>query len=112
MKQFSLSALALTVLFLVLYVSLVHALSFLSLTGTAPEVIAQWQSWLEPFLALTSVLDPPLKVKVPEVWLKLPEPAMPPPDRTKLVLAPLFMVNVLLLPIVKFPGLLKATTGL
>jgi ABC-type transport system involved in multi-copper enzyme maturation permease subunit len=52
-------ALALTVLFLVLYIILVHALSFLELAGASPEAIAQWQSWLEPFIALTNVLDPP-----------------------------------------------------
>jgi hypothetical protein len=44
-------ALALTVLFLVLYLCLVKALGF----WPAAE---PWQSWLEPFSALRSVLDP------------------------------------------------------
>src|SRR5207245_10571805 len=45
-------ALALTVLFLVLYLFLVQAL------GKLP--VESWQSWLDPFLALSSVLEPPL----------------------------------------------------
>ncbi len=45
-------ALALTVLFLVLYLCLVHALALV------PQV-QDWQNWLEPYLALEQVLDPP-----------------------------------------------------
>jgi hypothetical protein len=45
-------ALALTVLFLVLYLCLVQAL------GKLP--FESWQSWMDPFLALSSVLEPPL----------------------------------------------------
>jgi hypothetical protein len=60
-------ALALTALFLVLYVCLVRALSLVpALVGTfsggaqadARLNIEQWQQWLDPFLALQSVLDP------------------------------------------------------
>lgn len=62
-------ALALTVLFLVLYLCLVQALAKVPLlvewfsgtdnylTGPAME---SWQQWLDPFLALGSVLEPPL----------------------------------------------------
>jgi ABC-type transport system involved in multi-copper enzyme maturation permease subunit len=58
-------ALALTVLFLVLYICLVHALSFapsllalLGVDGTqAVAVVEMVQRWLEPFVALQSVLD-------------------------------------------------------
>src|SRR5262249_35225456 len=54
-------ALALTVLFMVLYFCLVHALSLLPwISGgsiTAGE-IARLQSWLEPLLALQAVVEP------------------------------------------------------
>jgi ABC-type Na+ efflux pump permease subunit len=52
--------LALTVLFLVLYLCLVHALSALpALVSAVPEqAVASAQQWLEPFLALQSVLEP------------------------------------------------------
>ncbi len=52
-------ALALTVLFLGLYLSLVQGLGLLILFGAAPHDVARWQSWLQPFLALNQVLDPP-----------------------------------------------------
>jgi ABC-type Na+ efflux pump permease subunit len=45
-------ALALTVLFLVLYLCLIQVLSRLP--------VESWQSWMDPFLALRSVLEPPL----------------------------------------------------
>src|SRR5262249_50958426 len=60
-------ALALTVLFLVLYVCLVQALSLVpwlaGLLGVSSdmvssETIRRWQRWLQPFLALQSVIDP------------------------------------------------------
>lgn len=54
-------ALALTVLFLVLYLCLVHALSVLPyLTDlVSVDTVRMLQGWLEPFLALQSVLEPP-----------------------------------------------------
>ncbi len=59
-------ALALTVLFLVLYLCLVHALSvlpaLLGLVGLggwlSPETVARLQVWLEPFLAMQTVVEP------------------------------------------------------
>ncbi|HEY7315329.1 MAG TPA: ABC transporter permease [Gemmataceae bacterium] len=53
-------SLALTVLFLVLYLCLVHGLSVLpSMTSRLSEAdVRRWQEWLEPFLALRSVQDP------------------------------------------------------
>jgi hypothetical protein len=60
-------ALALTVLFLVLYLCLVQGLaevpilvSWLGRTGeSGPELLVEsWQKWLNPFLALQSVLEP------------------------------------------------------
>src|SRR5205807_3675211 len=60
-------ALALTVLFLVLYLCGVQALSLVpwlaSLLGVSSETVSsaaigRVQSWLQPFLALESVLDP------------------------------------------------------
>jgi ABC-type transport system involved in multi-copper enzyme maturation permease subunit len=53
-------ALALTTLFLVLYLCLVHALSALPLlSGAVPAAaIEQWQTWLEPFLAYQAVVEP------------------------------------------------------
>jgi ABC-type transport system involved in multi-copper enzyme maturation permease subunit len=69
-------ALALTVLFLVLYLCLVHALTFfpdlvswwLDKIGWSEEYqvaftaedITQWQSWLLPYMALQEVLEPPV----------------------------------------------------
>jgi ABC-type transport system involved in multi-copper enzyme maturation permease subunit len=50
-------ALALTVLFLVLYLCLVHGLALLP--GLDHTTVAAWQSWLEPYLALQQVLAPP-----------------------------------------------------
>jgi ABC-type Na+ efflux pump permease subunit len=46
-------ALALTVLFLVLYLCLVQGLAQL-------PFLESWQKWMDPFLALNSVLEPPL----------------------------------------------------
>src|SRR5262249_55800174 len=63
-------ALALTVLFLVLYLCLVQVLAKVPLlvdwfTGGGsyklPFVVESWQRWLDPFLALKSVLEPPLQ---------------------------------------------------
>jgi ABC-type transport system involved in multi-copper enzyme maturation permease subunit len=53
-------ALALTTLFLVLYLCLVHSLSALPLLTSAvtPADIEQWQTWLEPFRALLAVVEP------------------------------------------------------
>src|SRR5262245_57205936 len=59
-------ALALTVLFLVLYLCLVHALSvlpfLLQLVGLGgwlnPAAVVRWQTWLEPFLAMQTVVEP------------------------------------------------------
>jgi len=58
-------ALALTVLFLVLYLCLARGLGLLILAGelagwssyVPPETILEWQSWLEPFMALDRVLS-------------------------------------------------------
>ncbi len=54
-------ALALTVLFLVLYFCLIHALALLPgfFSWITPDDVAQWQSWLLPYLALQQVLEPP-----------------------------------------------------
>src|SRR5262249_26686307 len=54
-------ALALTVLFLVLYFCLVHALALLPdyVASIAPSDIAEWQSWLLPYVTLGDVLEPP-----------------------------------------------------
>jgi hypothetical protein len=50
-RERTFQSLALTVLFLVLYLCLVRALAFV-------PGAARWQSWLDPFLALGIVLDP------------------------------------------------------
>jgi ABC-type Na+ efflux pump permease subunit len=60
-------ALALTVLFLVLYFCMVHALDLLPLLplGSGQLDVASvslWQSWLEPNLALQQVVTPPSEV--------------------------------------------------
>jgi len=54
-------ALALTVLFLVLYFCLVHALALLPgfVSRITPAQVDQWQSWLLPYVALQEVLKPP-----------------------------------------------------
>lgn len=60
-------ALALTVLFLVLYLCLVHALSLLPTLchlvgwegGLRAETVARWQTFLQPYLALQEVVEPP-----------------------------------------------------
>ena len=54
-------ALALTVLFLVLYFCLVHALALLPnyVDSITPSDVARWQSWLLPYFALQDVLEPP-----------------------------------------------------
>lgn len=54
-------ALALTVLFLVLYLCLVRALGLLSLLPGdffSSNTIEHYQAWLEPFLVVESILDP------------------------------------------------------
>jgi len=53
-------SLALTVLFLVLYLCLVRGLSVLpALTGRlSPADVQRWQAWLDPFQALQTVQDP------------------------------------------------------
>ncbi|HMF16214.1 MAG TPA: ABC transporter permease [Gemmataceae bacterium] len=54
-------ALALTVLFLVLYFCLVHALALLPqyVSGITQDEVDQWQSRLLPYVALQEVLEPP-----------------------------------------------------
>ena len=54
-------ALALTVLCLVLYLVLVHALSLLPALSSwfDPDTVDQWQRRLEPFLAMQQIVDPP-----------------------------------------------------
>jgi hypothetical protein len=55
-------ALALTVLFLVLYICLVHALGIIpEFVGSAAPAVAVVQRWLEPFLALHTVVVPDLQ---------------------------------------------------
>jgi ABC-type transport system involved in multi-copper enzyme maturation permease subunit len=60
-------SLALTVLFLVLYPCLVQSLSFLPWTADffpylggwiSAESVSRWQQWLQPFVALQSVVEP------------------------------------------------------
>jgi ABC-type transport system involved in multi-copper enzyme maturation permease subunit len=53
-------ALALTTLFLMLYLCVVHGLSALALLGVGvpTRTIEQWQTWLEPFLAFQGVVEP------------------------------------------------------
>jgi hypothetical protein len=60
-------SLALTLLFLVLYLSVVQGLSLLPLLGQrfpaleewlTPEAVDRWQHWLHPFVALQSVVEP------------------------------------------------------
>lgn len=70
-REKTFQALALTVLFLVLYICLVQALTLVpwllglvALQPPATETITMWQTWLQPFLALESVLDPPLEQAV------------------------------------------------
>lgn len=55
-------ALAMTVLFLVMYLCLVHAVSLLPriTSNVAASDVRNWQNALEPFLALGEVVDPPL----------------------------------------------------
>src|SRR5439155_12905852 len=93
----------------------------------APIVSATLRS-----LRVGSVLEPPVKLKVPEVWLNEPFPVMAPPASVNVPLfivmapasaktppfwlnawlPPLLIVNVLLAPIVRLPALLKGTEGL
>lgn len=58
-------ALALTVLLLVLYVALVYMLGLVPLVfaGIDAEAVFGVQTWLEPFLALYTVLDPELEAR-------------------------------------------------
>jgi ABC-type transport system involved in multi-copper enzyme maturation permease subunit len=60
-REKTFQALALTVLFVVLYLCLVHALGILPLVGPHlnEQAIGQVQAWLEPYLALEHVLAPP-----------------------------------------------------
>jgi hypothetical protein len=60
-------SLALTVLCLMLYFCLVHGLALLPVLSSwladgppavSPETVSEWQTYLEPFLALDQVLDP------------------------------------------------------
>lgn len=54
-------SLALTVLFLVLYLCLVEGLSVLAGLGwLSRSAVAQWQQWLGPYQALLAVLEPPV----------------------------------------------------
>jgi ABC-type Na+ efflux pump permease subunit len=54
-------ALALTVLFIVLYWCLVRGLVVLSVwPGVAATTVADWQEWLDPLAAMQSVLEPPV----------------------------------------------------
>jgi len=64
-REKTFQALALTVLFLVLYVCLVQALGFLpGLTESiTPGAVARWQTWLQPYLALGQALEPPKEVQ-------------------------------------------------
>jgi ABC-type transport system involved in multi-copper enzyme maturation permease subunit len=58
-REKTFQALALTVLFLVLYVCLVRALGVLpALLGVNELTVAAWQQWLDPLAALQTVLDP------------------------------------------------------
>jgi ABC-type Na+ efflux pump permease subunit len=59
-------ALALTVLFLVLYFCLVHALALLPayVAWITPHDVDQWQSRLLPYVALQEVLEPPAVIPI------------------------------------------------
>jgi ABC-type transport system involved in multi-copper enzyme maturation permease subunit len=59
-RERTFQALALTVLFLVLYLCLVRGLSVLpAVTGqVSPADVQRWQEWLDPFQALRTVQDP------------------------------------------------------
>src|SRR5437868_15472987 len=63
-REKTFQVLALTVLFLVLYLCLVRGLTLLPvLVPWLRDVnFAAWQPWLDPFLALASVLDPSVHV--------------------------------------------------
>jgi ABC-type Na+ efflux pump permease subunit len=52
-------ALALTVLFIVLYLCLVRGLTVLTAWGVPASAVESWQERLEPLLALQSVFEPP-----------------------------------------------------
>ena len=60
-REKTFQALALTVLILVLYVCLVQALGFLPdlIDRITPAEVARWQTWLQPYLALSQALEPP-----------------------------------------------------
>jgi len=60
-REKTFQALALTTLFLVLYLCLVHALSAIPLLGgvITPAAVEEWQTRLQPFLALQAVVEPP-----------------------------------------------------
>lgn len=64
-REKTFQTLALTVLFLVLYLAAVHAVTFLPALlpegwrgSFSPERAASWRSWLEPFSALLEVVGP------------------------------------------------------
>jgi hypothetical protein len=66
-REKTFQTLALTFLFLVLYLCLVHALAIVpdvvglfSAYPPSGQTVETWQEWLEPFLALQTVLEPPL----------------------------------------------------
>ncbi|MFO0968985.1 MAG: ABC transporter permease [Gemmataceae bacterium] len=59
-RERTFQSLALTGLFLILYLLLVHGLSLLALAGVDARLIENVQSWLQPFLALAQTLDPPV----------------------------------------------------
>lgn len=59
-RERTFQSLALTGLFLILYLLLVHGLSLLVYAGVDPQQIENFQTWLQPFLALQQVLDPPI----------------------------------------------------
>lgn len=64
-REKTFQALALSVLCLVLYLCVVHALSVIPfiLSGVTSQQITDVQTWLEPFMALQQVVDPPETVE-------------------------------------------------
>lgn len=60
-RERTFQSLALTGLFLILYLLLVQGLSLLTLWGVDPDSVARAQTYLQPFLALGQVLNPPLQ---------------------------------------------------
>ena len=64
-RERTFQSLALTVLILVLFISLIEGLAFLPESWLPPGTIALWQARLQPFTALQQVLDPPM---TPPAW--------------------------------------------